>query len=361
MRILFLNHNFYEQGTYWRCIFLARYLVRMGHDIIIVARSKNSKVHRCSKWGVETIFFPGWKTQWLMRLPLVIGTNFDLIHIFAAANFCNTLPGLFARLFKGVQILVDWDDWYTRGGFIQGKPWVPIITMMEEKLPTLASAVTVVSEALRRRALSCGVEDEKIFKIENGSNVDDIRVLSKNESRRKLSINNSPIMLYLGSYPPEIEFLLRVIKDVRDMVKEVKLMVVGCQGSCTDLVSFFGRVDHEKVQYYLAAADVLCMPMNDSLVERARWPIKLGDYMASGRPIVGSNVGEVGRILREVDNGLVSNPNKPSDMASNIVSLLKDETRSAELGGKIRRLAERKYAWKLIADRLEIVYKEVIA
>ncbi|MEM2960619.1 MAG: hypothetical protein QXU67_03340, partial [Candidatus Bathyarchaeia archaeon] len=117
MRILFLNHNFCEQGTYWRCIFLARHLVRKDYKVTVIARNKNDDIHGCNKWGVEIIFLPGWKTQWLKRLPFVIGTDFDLIHVFAAANFCNSIPGIVARLLKGVKILVDWDDWYTRGGF----------------------------------------------------------------------------------------------------------------------------------------------------------------------------------------------------------------------------------------------------
>jgi len=359
MRILFLNHNFCEMGTYWRCIFLARHLVKNGHKVTIVARSRHNEGIRCSKWGIDMTFIPGWKTQWLRRIPLVLEKDFDLIHIFAAANFCNSLPGLFARLFKGVRILVDWDDWYTRGGFLQGKPWVPVITMMEEKLPLLASAVTVVSEALRRRALICGVEDEKIFKIENGSNVDEVKVLSKSESRIKLELDDSLRISYLGSYPSEIKMLLRIIKEVRDSVGSAKLMIIGSKGRSTDAVSFLGHVSYDKVQYYLAASDVLCMPMDDTPVERARWPIKMGEYMASGRPIVGSNVGEVGKLLQGVDVSLVSDPGKTSEMAARIIQLLKDESWSVEIGRKMRRLAETRYAWSLLAAKLQTVYRGI--
>ncbi|MGQ9469593.1 MAG: glycosyltransferase [Nitrososphaerales archaeon] len=157
MKILFLTHSFGESGTYWRCIFLARYLVARGHHVTIVARGPSNGTIRCNKWQVETVFLPGWRIQWLKRLPFVLGENFDIIRIFAATNFCNSLPGLFAKLFKKGQILVDWDDWWTKGGLVQGAVSAPIITVMEEKMPLLALAVTVVSEALRRRALRCSL------------------------------------------------------------------------------------------------------------------------------------------------------------------------------------------------------------
>ncbi|MGQ9469594.1 MAG: glycosyltransferase [Nitrososphaerales archaeon] len=152
--------------------------------------------------------------------------------------------------------------------------------------------------------------------------------------------------------------MVHVIEGVRDIVGEAKLMVIGCQGRSTDAVSFFGHVSYDKVQYYLAAADILCMPMNDTLVERARWPIKMGDYMASGRPIVGSNVGEVGKMLLEIDKSLVSEPDKPSKMVASIIQLIKDESLSTEIGCKIRRLAEKRYAW---TEKLETVYRDVLA
>jgi hypothetical protein len=51
----------------------------------------------------------------------------------------------------------------------------------------------------------------------------------------------------------------------------------------------------------------------------------MGDYMASERPVIGNDVGEVGRILREVDVSLVSEPANLSDMAAKIIWLLRDE------------------------------------
>jgi glycosyltransferase involved in cell wall biosynthesis len=359
VKILFLTHSFGEQGTYWRCLFLGRYLAKKGHKVTVVARGPGKETMISKKWGVETLFFPSWKTQWLRRIPLVLGTDFDLIHVFAAANFCNSLPGLFA-MFKGTKVLVDWDDWWTRGGLVQGTPLLPVRTIMEEKLPILASAVTVVSDALKQRALSCGVKEERIFKIENGSNVEDIRVCQKSESRKKIEVENVPILLYIGYWGTDIQFLIHVIRKVRSVIRDARLIVVGHKGISNDVVSFVGHLSYELIQNYLSASDIQCMPMDNDLVGKARWPIKLGDYMASGRPIVGSDVGEVGRILREVDFSLVSEPANPSDMAAKIIRLLRDESWSVELGKKIRRLAETRYSWSLTTNSLEEVYRKVM-
>jgi glycosyltransferase involved in cell wall biosynthesis len=329
----------------------------MGHYVTIIARGSGDEVIRKRKWGVNTFFFPGWRTQWLNRLPFILETNFDIIHIFASVSFCNSIPGLFSKLFKRVHLVVDWDDWWTKGGLTHS-PIDPILVVMEEKVILFASATTVVSDALRYRVLGCGAKN--VFKIENGSNVEDIKVMGKNESRRKLKIGSSPIILYMGWWETDVAFLVEVVKNVRKTLPDVKLMVIGMRHSNSEEVSYIGHVAYDMVQYYLAAADILCIPMSNDFVGKARWPIKLGDYMASGRPIVGCNVGEVGRILAEVDNRLVANPEDPSDMASRIVMLLRDEQQRDTIGHKIRKLAETRYAWSLMADRLEKVYRKIM-
>ena len=67
-------------------------------------------------------------------------------------------------------------------------------------------------------------------------------------------------------------------------------LVGGCslpQGWCPHRnVHLLGRKPYDEVDRYMAAADVLIMPWNDSEWIRACNPIKLKEYLAVGRPVV---------------------------------------------------------------------------
>jgi len=53
-----------------------------------------------------------------------------------------------------------------------------------------------------------------------------------------------------------------------------------------------GRVSDADLPYYLAACDVLALPLEDNVINRGRWPHKLGDMAAVERPVITSPGGE---------------------------------------------------------------------
>ena len=79
--------------------------------------------------------------------------------------------------------------------------------------------------------------------------------------------------------------------DVAARLADVQFFMVGGssldQGWCPlPNVHFFGRKPYEEVAAYMAAAQCLIMPWNDSAWIKACNPIKLKEYLAVGRPVV---------------------------------------------------------------------------
>jgi len=110
---------------------------------------------------------------------------------------------------------------------------------------------------------------------------------------------------------------------------------------------------------YLAAADVLLMPYSNKLCNVGRGPIKLGDYLASGRPIVTNPVGDLKTMFEAARIGLLSK-DTPEDFAEKVGDLIDDPSLADELGANARRVAEEKYSWELLSEQLEEYYKKVI-
>jgi len=183
----------------------------------------------------------------------------------------------------------------------------------EESLPKVADAVTVVSAALEERALRLGIPKEKVFRIGNGADPDRYEQLEKNEMRKALGLPpDAMIALYMGMYNQAVPMAIRAFQQAAGDRQDALFICLGDLSithhhlqADVELIQkaqsdkrflFLGRVEERKVPEYLAAADILLLPMADTLVERARFPIRLGDYLAAGRAVVASDVGEVGRI-----------------------------------------------------------------
>ena len=67
----------------------------------------------------------------------------------------------------------------------------------------------------------------------------------------------------------------------------------------------------------LADADVLVLPNPASAISnRFTSPLKLFDYMASGRPIVASNLPAIREILRDTENAVLVEPGNPDALAA---------------------------------------------
>lgn len=387
MKILFFNHNPLGYGTYYRCFYLGKYLSQYGHNTtLICASDKNFDFHistRDVNSGMRVISLPRVKyhkyyTGQLLRTFLgslqSLVFKYDLAHGFAVAQPPTGVPTLVSKVFRRKPVVVDWDDLWG-GGFAEYHNVVvgDVLEMLEETIPPMADKVTVVSDLLFERAKKLGVDERKIYKIPNGANIDEIKPMDRKSARKKLDLNaNCPIILSLGhTYLESLVLLFKAFSNVVSEVPGTKLLIVGRVDASKEAKNVYdsmagnivsvGEQPFWKVPYFLAAADVLVLPMKNSPIEEARWPIRLGDYFASGRPIVSNAVGEVKKVLETEKCGLTSPPDDAKKFSEKVIELLENRELSEELGKRARQVAEEKYAWQIIARKLSKMYEEIYA
>ena len=117
-------------------------------------------------------------------------------------------------------------------------------------------------------------------------------------------------------------------------------------------MTFTGFVPPSDIPLYLAAADMLVMPTTPDLAYAAYTsPLKLFEYMASGRPIVASGLASVREVLDDGGNAVLYEADSADGLAEAVGRLVASPT----LG---RSLAERalqdvaRYAWDARARRI---------
>ena len=175
-----------------------------------------------------------------------------------------------------------------------------------------------------------------------------------------------PIVVFAGSpvYARTIRFIFTAMRRVWQEAPECRLVVTGAiegdprarwlyeETQHQPRISVPGYLDREELLSLYRQASALLIPLFDNVRSAARFPTKLGEYLASGRPVVTSAVGEIPVCLVDGVSAVVCAPDDPEAYAEAILSLLRDPARAAAIGRQGRRVAEERFHYRLYAERL---------
>jgi len=390
LHALMLNHNVRGRSTYFRAMGLAKELVKLGHEVTLMTISPSAlwKARIKEERGVRVVETPdllrgNLRTGWdlwdaVRRYRIGLGLReVDLVHAFDNRP-AVILPSLAIARKRGIPLCSDWADWWGRGGVISAtRPWPLKImfggleTFFEEHFRGYAALLTVTSRALERRAIGLGIDSDKIHYLPSGADTDKIRLVSKAKAREALGLaKDVPIVEYMGYVQYDLRLALEAFCLVRRRLPKTIFLLVGPgSGRVHDLVKKLRIEDSviitgprapESMGTWLAAADVLLLPFQDTLYNVGRGPIKLGDYLASGRPLVTNPVGEIRDLLNRETIGLAAGEN-PEEFAEKILVLLLDPILAKEIGQNARRLAEGALNWREFGGQLEAHYSDLLS
>jgi glycosyltransferase involved in cell wall biosynthesis len=309
----------------------------------------------------------------------------DVFHAFSVMWPQTALPTLvarFSRLFRthSYEIFVDWNDLWGRGGMLSQfdadarsllvapRLISPMIQFLEEKIPKYADAVTVTNETIRRHALEVGLRYEDLFVIPNGADVSFFQPIDMMDARASLGL---PRNLFIFTYANSSAYSLDVVKLLLSAHQKITkshadctLLLIGTlrtsearllEDTSIRNVLYVGQQPYDNYRLYLAASNALVLPIGCSAYDSARSPIRLGDYLATGRPIVAAALPQLTNIIDGC--GLLAKPGDPNDFAEKMIALKNDSVLRHRLGKMARHKAETEYSWNMIASQLEKIYR----
>jgi glycosyltransferase involved in cell wall biosynthesis len=194
------------------------------------------------------------------------------------------------------------------------------------------------------------------------------------ELRLRHGLGPGPIIVFVGALQPwhGVEILLEAFDPVRLRHPDGKLLLVG-DGPLRGLleervrtldlrgsVRFTGAVEHERVSEFLDLADVAVAPYPRLPFDFYFSPIKIFEYMAAGRAIVASRIGQLAEILGNGETALLVEPGSSGELDSAIRRLLSDGELRRRLGEQARSKAEREHTWTGYASRLTDIYESLV-
>ena len=381
MRLLFLNHNYRYSGTYYRAMPMAEQLARRGHQVTFFAAAREHTWR--AAWttvnGVRLCEAPGLAQghsgegyapldNW-QRILHAATHRYDIVHMFDHKPNA-TFAGVPAR-WRGAKLIADWADWWGGPGGVNDVPSrrFPIVRRFEAwweiETKRLADGVVTISRVLQERAAQIGCPPERVLYLPTGAPIERIVPLPLAEARRRLNLPpDRRIVGFIGMGQGDLAMVMQALQQLPG----VWLMVIGKHNpQVLDLAGVYGIADRlwqagfipdDQVGVYLACADVMCLPMEDRAANRGRLPNKLLDYLAAGRPVVASPVGDIKAILEAHRVGLLADP--PA-FAAALQTLFADDALRYELGDTARRVAEAAFGWPALIDQLEAFYARSLA
>ena len=178
-----------------------------------------------------------------------------------------------------------------------------------------ADAIAVVSRALKDRLTDNGFDETKILVNPNGVDPALYTIQADgNNVRRKYNLDEKIVVGCVSTFGPwhGLPVLVDAVEDVVKINNNIHFLLIGdgelrnqVEKTIRDknlepYVTLTGIIPHKDVPEYLAACDILVSP-HPPLADGSEFfgsPTKLFEYMATGKGIVASNLGQIGEVLK---------------------------------------------------------------
>jgi glycosyltransferase involved in cell wall biosynthesis len=376
-------HDIFSPNEPWtiRIVSLAGELSRRGHQVKLaycpleaneekgVIDLKNIEIVSLSRRvGINNLLSN-------IRKLLGIAKWADIIHFQKCFHYVS-IPAIILAWHFNKPLHYDWDDWEEKIWYHSNKKSLHTvlfgnyIRLIERTLPVLADTVSVSSHKLEELCVSFGVERNRIFKVPVGADLEKFGPHVCGESvRQKYHLKKKTVVLYAGQLHggQYVKMFIEAANIVLPRCRESIFLIVG-QGymllqlkelakrlGIKDGVIFTGSIPHGLVSQYISVSDICVASFEHNEVTMCKSPLKIAEYLASGKPIVASLVGETRNMVGGA--GMLVEPGNYRALAEAIISLLKDPQLRQEMGYRARRRAESRYNWRCITENLLEAYE----
>jgi L-malate glycosyltransferase len=167
-----------------------------------------------------------------------------------------------------------------------------------------------------------------------------------------------------------IKYLIKAMETVIKTYPYAKLLIGGdgpekdhLINLCRTLklernVEFLGFIPNDKIAQVYASADIFVLP---SIVTKSGDTEGLGvvllEAMASGIPVIGSDIGGITDIIEDRKTGLLVKSGDPDDLAKKILFILSNKDFRINLSREATNLIERKFSWEIVTTRFVEVFQ----
>jgi glycosyltransferase involved in cell wall biosynthesis len=250
-----------------------------------------------------------------------------------------------------------------------------MVQAVETSCMRAADVVVTLAEVMRRAIVNRGVDPDRVVVVPNA--VDDVFLApppDAGEVRQRLGIRQDEFVVgligTLNAYEG-VGTLIEAVARLRRRGVPARLLVVGTGPAAAGLrdqavahevaevCSFTGSVPFARVRDYHAALDVFCVPRLDLPVCRLVPPLKPLEAMATGRPVVASDLPPLREIVEDGCTGAFVPPGDPEGLADRLEVLAADEDERVRMGERARAWVAEHRTWTSLVASYHSIYAQL--
>ena len=232
--------------------------------------------------------------------------------------------------------------------------WVPVPScsrfnawLYRKRVFTAATGALVISKAI----------EERVRKLAATTNPDLVvyRAPALVNSRRFAAAcpapgsrtGDVPEFVYCGDHTRDVSFIIQALAFVKLSGYRCRLRIIGEyaeeagpqllrygleQGLSSGDLIMAKCVDHDHLATLYKTATALLMPLWNDEKSVTRLPNKMSEYLASGRPVITSGIGDVTDYLTDNVNAYFADPGDERRFAKKMIDVLDDPSRATDIG-----------------------------
>lgn len=348
MKILHINTEKTWRGGEQQVLYLAKGLTAKGHDSTIICQPGSPLAERAKREGlpvVEMSMGGGFDPVAILKIACRLRRGYDVLHLHTSN--AHTL-GYFASMLKrGHKVVVT-----RRVSF-------PIKGLWGKLKYTGVDKLIAVCEAVRNDLINSGISPGSVIAIHSAID------LSRYEKRRA-----EPSELIVGNVAHLAEhkghkFFLEAAKIILTAIPGVKFFIIGDGELRGELERYAkglgmeGKVSFPGFQKDIRGFIAQCTITALSSVSGEGSPGVLKESMATGVPVVTTDVGGSREIVEDGVTGFVVPPGDPDALSSAIIRLLLDKKLRERMAIEgLRKVKE--FSLDAIVEKTEAVYLEIL-
>ena len=360
-----------ETGTPLHAMGVVRQLKKAGNDVFVVQFRGRHNLVKDSFDGIPIyrIPFPLWEIYFV---HLLLKEKPDIVHCqHVTAAVVSFLPAMILRI---PHIYEAHSFWVAETEMLGRKKGIFFYRdkIGEDYLLKHSDKIIVMSETMRQEFIKRGASEEKLHLIYPSTDLEQFGERNVKSVEIEGVTDDNLVVIYTGNFWPwqGVDILLNAIPHVITKIPNVKFVIIGGKeneiddkkekiGKYRNNVIFLGRQPYELMPSFMAKADVLVIPRPESQVNWTT-PRKMGEYLAMGKAVLATDVGDHRRILVNNECGIVTEPNVKS-FAEGLIEVLKDEELRRRLGGNAREVAYELFNWDWAVEKTMNIYESLIS
>ena len=318
------------------------------------------------------------QTDELMRLvtetqPSVLHTTTDFSNALSVRAVAEAVGIPWVYEVRG-QLADTWAA--TRPESAQESERYRLFNAREAEAAKAADWVITLGEHMKRNLSAAGVPEEKVSVLPNGIGDRFLEEpMSRLAARSELSL--SPDAFYVGTVSSLVSYegldtIIKAVALIAPAHPSLRVLIVG-DGTerenlrrlafdlgVSGICNFPGRVPREKSHLYHASLDAFVVPRKDLAVTRSVTPLKPVEALASGVPVLASDLPALQELIRDGENGHLVKADDVEAWASVISSMINSPDSAKSMGRRGRDFALLTRTWSSNAQNLVGIYESLI-